>query len=242
MEEKYTGGTVSFKERLENFWYHYKWHTIVALFLILTVTISTLQMCSKVSFDTYIMYAGAHEIDRTNEDGDVSDYKATLSSLGRVAADYNKDGEVTVSFKDLFTPSEEELAEIKAENPKAQINYALIDEDERILLENMRYSDYYVCLISKSVYERYKTVDEFEIFAPLSQYVKAGATPEYYSENAILLSSVGFYSLPGISDLPSDTLICLRRISPFAQKTNGKRANSEFKKAEEIITKILNYQ
>ena len=232
---------MKFREKVENFWYHYKWHTIIAIFLIIAVTVSTLQMCAKVDFDTYIMYAGAEEIDRKSEDGDVSEYTAVLSSLKRVVSDYNEDKEITVSFKNLFVPSEEELEQILAEFPNAQINYSLLEEDNRILLENMRYSDYYICFISKSVYEKYKTMDGVEIFAPLSQYVDADNVPEYYSESAILLSSVGFYSLPGISDLPADTLICLRRVSAFASKTNGKRAKSEFKNAEEIITKILNY-
>ena len=241
MEENYTAGDMKFSERIENFWYHYKWHTVIALFLIFAITISSLQMCQKEDFDTYIMYAGAHEIDKKSSDGDISDYKATLSSLARVVSDYNEDGEVTVSFKTLFAPSEDELAKIKEENPKAEINYSLLEEDRRILIENIRYSDYYVCFISKSVYDQYKNVDEVRIFAPLSTYVESGKNVEYYSDSAILLSSVGFYSLPGICDLPSDTLVCLRTVSPFASKTNKKRATSEFKKAEEIIAKILNY-
>ena len=32
------------KEKAENFWYHYKWHSIVALFLVITLVICALQL------------------------------------------------------------------------------------------------------------------------------------------------------------------------------------------------------
>ena len=34
-------------DKLSNFWYYYKWHTIVALFIVFVVTVCTLQTCSK---------------------------------------------------------------------------------------------------------------------------------------------------------------------------------------------------
>ena len=43
---------------LENFWYHYKWHTIASVFVLLVVTIITVQMCTRTTYDAYIVYAG----------------------------------------------------------------------------------------------------------------------------------------------------------------------------------------
>ena len=42
-------------EKLENFWYHYKWHTITAVFVIVVGVILTLQLCTKVDFDLLFM-------------------------------------------------------------------------------------------------------------------------------------------------------------------------------------------
>ena len=57
-------------ERIENFFYHYKWHTLIALFLIFTITVCTLQTCQKSSYDAYIMYAGGTNISSTPKEGE----------------------------------------------------------------------------------------------------------------------------------------------------------------------------
>ena len=41
----------TFKEKLQNFIYHYKWHTVVALFLVVTIIICSLQFCTKEEYD-----------------------------------------------------------------------------------------------------------------------------------------------------------------------------------------------
>ena len=73
--EKLDTGSVSIKKGkflrwLENFWYHYKWHSLIAAFLIFTVTVCTVQMCRKESYDMHILYAGGHSFQRNSEDGD----------------------------------------------------------------------------------------------------------------------------------------------------------------------------
>ena len=54
---------------IENFFYHYKWHTIGVAFVLIVVLICTLQMCDKTSYDMLIVYAGRKDIERTTEDG-----------------------------------------------------------------------------------------------------------------------------------------------------------------------------
>ena len=58
-----------FLEKLENFWYYYKWHTIVAIFVIVAVLVSSLQMCSRKTTDIHVIYAGERNIVRTSVDG-----------------------------------------------------------------------------------------------------------------------------------------------------------------------------
>ena len=47
-----------FLKKLDNFFYHYKWHTVAALFLAIVIIVCSLQTCSKESYDVEIMYAG----------------------------------------------------------------------------------------------------------------------------------------------------------------------------------------
>lgn len=226
----------------KNFWYHYKWHSIVALFLIFTITICSVQMCQKESYDIYILYAGSHEIERTNKNGDIAEYATLTSSLKRVTQDYDEDGNTVVSFKDLFMLSSEEIKEIEKSDEKIEINRSLLIENQTILNETMMYSNYYVCLLSKSVYNEYRTVDDVEMFSSLSSYVDADTNVEYYTESAIYLNSTAFYLLPGICNLPADTLICLRNTSAIANHFDEKGTKEAHRRSVDTISKILNYK
>lgn len=225
----------------ENFWYHYKWHSIIALFLVFTIVICSVQMCQKESYDVYVLYAGNHEIERQSTDGDFPEYKYSTLSFNRVAEDYNEDGKTQISLKDLFVLSSLEIEQIEKSDEDIEVNYSLLNENKNILKETMIYSDYYVCFLSKAVYEEYKTVDGVEMFAKLAPYVNSGTNVEYYTDSAIYLSSTAFYSLPGIWNLPADTVICLKNQSAFSTHFNKKGAKKAYENSKDMIANILNY-
>ena len=60
--EKIAGAEIKVQGRflkwLDNYWYHYKWVTIVVAFFIIVFSVCTLQMCSKEKNDLIIVYAG----------------------------------------------------------------------------------------------------------------------------------------------------------------------------------------
>ncbi len=227
--------------KLDNFWYHYKWHTIIGLFLIAVITICSLQMCTKEKYDVHILYSGSYEIARTSKDGNFPEYGTFLSSFKRVTDDYDKDGNVSLSLKDLFMLSDKEIEEFQKADPNVEINRPLLIENKSILSETLIYSDYYVCLLSPSVYNEYKTIDGAEMFSSLSQYVNKDTDIEYYSDSAIYLSSTDFYSLPGICNLPEDTLVCLRNVSALANHFNEKQAAEARGRSIQVVKNIINY-
>ena len=98
---------------LENFLYHYKWHTIVALFLIVTITICSVQMCSKDSYDVYVMYAGSRDIKSMKNEGDVSEFSKVYKSLTEVTEDFDGNGENMPSLEALYMLSSEEIKKIE---------------------------------------------------------------------------------------------------------------------------------
>lgn len=244
-EQEITGGQSFGKAALkwlDNFWYHYKWHSLIALFLIFAVLICSLQMCTKTSYDIHIMYAGGYEIRRTSSDGDLPPYTKTLSSLRRAVGDYNDDGSINIAFTDLYTLTEEEIKAITGNGAQdVDLNYYLINENSKLLLDNLTYGNYYLCFISTAIYEKYNTIDGVEIFVPLAQFLDTGADVELYSPTAAKLSSTGFYSLPGIADFPTDTLVCLRNKSALSNHFNKKDAERGYKRGADAIKIILNY-
>ena len=232
--------SIKLSEKAENFWYHYKWHTIAAIIIVIIVTICTMQMCQKESYDAYILYAGSHEVKKTSSDGSTPPYAQTVSSLKRVTDDFNKNGEITISLKDLFLLTADEIKEVESETG-LEVNYTLISENSQLLRDSVVYSEYYLCFLSKDIYEQYKMIDGVYIFKDLSEYI-SGYDVVMYDSSALYLSSTEFYTLPGISDFPDDTVVCIRNISPVASHWDKDGSEAGFAAAEAILKKILAYQ
>ena len=235
--------TPSLGERLENFWYHYKWHSLVALFLVFTVLICSFQMCERDSYDIYITYAGGKEISRVSSGGDVSEYSGFLSSFASLGCDYDGDGESKVAFSSLFIPSDEEIERTEAELGY-EVNYTLMENDKKVLSDRMVMlsDDYYICFFAPHIYEQYKTVSGVSMFVSLSGYLPEGSEAELYASDAVRLSSLDLYELPALSSLPEDTLICLRAKSAISSHFNSSATDEAYRRAEDYLRKLLSYE
>ena len=242
--EKYEGDVKlksPFLEKLDNFWYHYKWHTIVTIFVLIVGIILTVQTCSRVETDIYVLYAGPHTVSRVSEAGNLSEYENAVTSFKKLGADYTDDGIVTTSFVDLFVVNSEEADKILADNPGKEINAALVKENTDTLRQKLLFGEYYLCFLSERIFKEYEAEYGAALFEPLAGYTKEGAEYEYASERGIYLRSLPFSSLPVVCDLPDDTVVCLRKFSEVAN-TIGRANNEEnFKRGEDMMKKLLSY-
>ena len=220
------------KEKMQNFWYHYKWHSIVALVLVIAITVSALQFCTKESYDAYVLYAGSKNIGRTSKDGDVAEIATVISSLKRVADDFDESGETSISFTNYYYLSGDEASGLD------DVNHALLNNDRAALSSVLEHSEYYLCFISRTVYDEYHGVGSSERFVLLDKYKSAHPELEYYTDSAIYLSSTEAYKLPGLSNLPEDTLICIRHPSVLGAKSDEHMMH--FNNANKILENILN--
>ncbi len=227
--------------KLDNFWYYYKWHTIVALFLIFTIVVCSLQVCSRVEVDSYIMYAGGKSISRTASGGDRAEYARVLDAMKKIAPDFSGDGEKNISLSTLFQLSPEEIAEIEDRNDGSEVNYSLLATDAETLRDRMYIGEYYVCLFSPYVYECYREIDGESLFAQASAFAPEENELEYYSDYAVKLSSTPFYkNNPAIRDvLPADTLVCLRIKSAVSSAFGGSENEENYRRAEIVFSNIL---
>ena len=235
-----TGVVSRLLSRLDNFWYHYKWHSIIALFLVFTVTICTLQMCDREKYDVNVLYAGGHVFARQSEGADYPEYQKILQSLKNFSEDYDEDGKVSVSLRDLYTPTEGELkeAEDSAFSSRAY-------EDRQILKSTMMSGEYFLCFFSPEVFENYDSVEGegVGVFTPLSSLLPEGARVEFYNEKAtaIKLSSLDVYELSGFSSLPENTVIAIRNTS-FSTHLDDDRNNRDYERSLEMLLKIVAYE
>ena len=240
MAEEYNVSTENYtaKQKIANFWYHYKWHSIVALFLVIVILVCSLQFCSNTDYDAYIMYAGGYAFTRTSKDGDIPTYVGAANSFKRVCKDVTGDGEVNVSLADLLYMTEEEAMAYREKYGTDPDTKLLYDDMQR--MDNMMSaSDYFILLISPTVYDRYYKEGDTPRFESIAQYTTEGIEYDYYSEYAIRLSSLAFYELPYISSLPEDTLVCFRRIGVFGKNSGVKK---KYEISQDVLRSLLAYQ
>ena len=229
--------------KLENYWYHYKWHTIVALFLVITVTVASLQMCTRTTYDLHIIYAGNHQIKKSAESGNsTTPFTNTLKSLCRVVPDANGDGEVHVDLLDLFIMTGEEIADFyESSDGTTEINEIQIKENTENLESNyLLFGGYYIFFLSPALFEKYDARYDGALFSPIASYTEGGLPEGAVTENGrgVRLSDLGIYELAGICELPADTVICIRNPSLFSTSSG----EENYRYSEEAMRAILSYK
>ena len=78
-------------EKAQNFWFHYKWHTIGAIFLVVVLTILTVQMITRTKYDMEIVLFSYSPVLDTYSEA-IGDY------FEEYATDLNGDGEVNIQI------------------------------------------------------------------------------------------------------------------------------------------------
>ena len=219
------------KEKIQNFWYHYKLHTALALLLVVAIVVCSLQLCTRESYDAHVLYAGSRNIGRTAKDGDVAEIVTVISSLKRIADDFDENGDISLDLSSLYYLDGSEAANADA------ATQALLANDRSTLSSLLEHSEYYLCFISVAVYESYHGVDSAERFIDLTGYRSESSDLKYYSDSAIYLSSTEAYKLPGLSSLPDDTLICIRQPSILGAKSKSHMLH--FENAKKMLENIL---
>ena len=243
MDEKIENAEMKIKsplgEKIENFFYHYKWHTIVALFLVFTIVICSLQMCQKVSYDIHIMYAGGEEIGKTASGGDISEYQKLNSALMRVTPDFDENEERNVNLLTLFIPSDKEIEEIK-KSEGYELNIGMVLENQNIFQQNILYSEYSICLLSESLFLEWSENQAVTLFAPIGQYTN-GNTEDYdfVNEYGIRLASTSLYESAGIQILPEDTVICIRVFSEVSSRFNKAENQENYNRSTVVLREML---
>ena len=227
------------KEKIDNFIYHYKWHSIVALFLIFTIVICSFQMCSKVEYDVHIMYAGGKDIKKSASDGDISEYQKLNSAILQFLPDFNEDGDKNSNLLTLFIPSAEDLEAIKNNSDRLEANTALIMDNQQMLEQNMLYSEYVICLLSEELFLDYCS-KELILFANIKPYTNGNDEDyEYLNEYGIKLDSTKLYEKAGMKLLPEDTVICIRTLSDISSRFNKAENEENYRRSEELLRKML---
>ena len=210
---------------LENYWYHYKWVTLIVAFCLIVGIICIAQAVQNNSYDSYIMYAGPRQLSHK----EVLDIEKDFCS---VVEDKDGDGKVNLAIRELFIMSPEEIASVEE---GYEANYALISDNMKVFDQEILSGEATICLLSPFLYERVKEADGF---LPIGEYV-GDAEVEYVDEYGVKLNSTAFGKLAGLSALPDDTVLCVRRVSTIASIFDKKQTEKNHALNIETVKRIF---
>ena len=220
-EKAYTEG-ISMKESkflswFDNFWYHYKWHTIVTVFIVIVLTFCLVQSCSKKENDIIFTYAGPKEF--VSDPAEKIEINAALSEFSGETYGEN----ATAILRSFEIYSKEQIKEIENElleeaektldetnKPKKTINTAFNTEEMNSFEDFLRSGATYVLLLDPSIYQTLiDSEGNTERLVELSSIY--GSTPENARDKySVRLGDTEIYkSNPALQALPADTVVCL---------------------------------
>ena len=213
-EEKLQTEEISTKDSkflswLDNFWYHYKWHTIVTVFIVLILGISTAQACNSEKSDIIFTYAGPKEFITAPEEK-----LAINSSLSDISKKIYGE-KSNASINTFLVYSKEQIEEIESEldengKQKYVIDTAFNTNEMNSFNEFSKSGASFILLLDPSVYQGFIAQNgEAERLIELSAIY--GSTPEgAIDKYSVRLGDTKIYqTVPELQVLPADTVVCL---------------------------------
>ncbi len=221
---------------LDNFWYHYKWVTLVTAFFTVTLLIIIIQMITKTNPDSNILYGGPAVLTANQTKEIENAFNALLPE------DFNGDGEKITSLQAITLMTKEQIAKAEAEAAENSsvfvYNPQSLENNKTSFSTQLFSGEYVICLIDP---EQYKNAYKAGGFAPLSELFGENNIPEYaYDDCALLLSETNFSKFfTAMSVFPDDTLICVRKMSSVSAIKGKSKAEREYNNQLRLFYSII---
>ena len=221
---------------LDNFWYHYKWVTLVTAFFTVTLSIIIIQMITKTNPDSNILYGGPAVLTANQTKEIENAFNALLPE------DFHGDGEKITSLQAITLMTKEQIAKAEAEAAENSsvfvYNPQSLENNKTSFSTQLFSGEYVICLIDP---EQYKNAYKAGGFAPLSELFGENNIPEYaYDDCALLLSETNFSKFfTAMSVFPDDTLICVRKMSSVSAIKGKSKAEREYNNQLRLFYSII---
>lgn len=197
------------KRWFENYWYHYKWHTIVGLFAVIFAVILIGQMIAKDDIDANVIYAGPYLFASSEIYGVQNAFAQVMRD------DYTGDGKKTAVLIDITMLTEQQMTDKKAEAEAEGINDLILSpNDNREMKKKFNLEIFagesIICLFDPYWFDY---INEASGLLPLNEAL--GYMPEYaLNEYGVYLKDTNFGQYFTIFEgLPDDTILCIRRMT-----------------------------
>lgn len=226
----------NFLKWLDNYWYHYKWHTIIIGVAVIILAVCLWQTSSTKKHDTVIIYAGPMCL-TTNE---TIQLQEALSGI--LPSDKDNNGEKSAAMSMYHIYSEEQIKEAEQ----------VTDSTGKILnpIDRTRNSNQYesyntycktgqspVCLLDPYLYDQIPEEYVYPLSKIFGEELPKGALEDGYG---IRLGDTDLYKDYAIvRRLPADTVICLRSpLEGLGQKLDSAKYQYEM----EVFRALVCYE
>lgn len=224
---------------IENFWYHYKWQTLIVVFFVVFFLIAFAQMGAKTEYDAHILYTGPSYLD-----GEVvadilsSVEKAAVQSaaIAENPADHSGDGILSCDFNKLVYVSTQTALEYKEND--IYFNGAT-NLDARGQFDNLiMIGEYVILFLDQSLYDSTVDTGAFCKLADILDTVPENA----YDECGIFLADLPIGTENGFRQLPDDTVVCCRGKSYINDVYKNVQEDGIYEAQVELFRQIVSYR
>lgn len=226
------GKLAKIKSKIENFFYHYKWHTIFVLFFAVVITIMAVQMVNREEYDIKVMYAGPEII----SDAENAKVEAALVEIANIGSDKPKKNAM---MYDLLVLNDKQVQEIYEKYGNTVSNQTITQNKEAFTYQVLS-DEFFLLFLAPECYETYRKQD---CIVPLS-VMGINAESEIYQfrhdEYSFVLCDLdaALFYREAFTSFPPDTLVCIKRVNTM-NGGNGKEVQATH---IEIFKKLINFK
>ena len=212
----------NFKKWLENYWYHYKWLTIITLFFGIALIVCLAQCSAKDEYDMYALYAGPCYIGG-NESAELRD----------AVNDYMETDRQNVCINSFVYVSESKRQEYKEND--AYYNDGINMQQTSDFFDFLYTASFNMLILDE---ELYSLIKKDEILTPISEISEIGAerSDDGYCVRLYDTALPQKYSL--FANMPEDTVLCFRT-KVLLQQVASKNDSSAYDYQRSIFKKII---
>lgn len=222
---------------LDNYWYHYKWVTLVVIFFAVTLSIIIGQMITKTTPDSYILYGGPGVL-TANQTKELQDAFASV-----LPNDFNGDESKDIEIVSIALMTDEQLEEAKAnanENDSMLLySGKALNDNKTSFATQLMSGEYTIVLIDEAQYEN---AYETGCFVKLEELFGENIPDCAYDDSALVFSETSFAEFFTITDaLPDDTLLCVRSMSITSAFKGKEKAERQYSEQLSFYKAIVNF-
>ncbi len=222
---------------LDNYWYHYKWPTIIITFFVVVFAIMIAQMVTRPKYDIHLVCGGTYRMNATEHPA----FEAAVEKF--IPDDFDGNGEKSANIivYEIYSDAEyrEAISEAEANSEEFAINPNYNADELQNFSQYSMMGECYVFLLSEYLYNQLLSGNRLRSIADLygGDPLPEGITEDGYG---IYIKDTDFYQYtPAIQAMPDDMILCILRKAEFK---NSKSDLEKYARYESFFRSIADYQ